>query len=132
MHISLTWGGDTLDLFLVHLLSKYGGAGATAGLRRSQAGQLVQLMDSVYVARQRGLIMAAGDFNEAYPGYCHGTFKRVTRFGSDSLSVLLPENGPGTYKYRGRWSPIDQVLVLQSLAQGSDSCQHLTPASLID
>ena len=118
MHISLDWGADTLDLFLVHLLSKYGGAGATAFLRSCQTGQLVQFMDSVYAVRQRGLIMTAGDFNETYEGYAMEAM-RSARFGSDSLSVLLPENGPGTYKYRGRWSPIDQVLVLQSLAQGS-------------
>jgi len=118
MHISLTLGGDTLDLFLVHLLSKYGGAGATAVLRSCQTAQLVQFMDSVYAVRQRGLIMAAGDFNETYEGYAMEAM-RSARFGGDSLSVLLPENGHGTYKYRGRWSPIDQVLVLQSLVQGS-------------
>ena len=128
MHISLTWGGDTLDLFLVHLLSKYGGAGATAALRSCQTGQLVQFMDSVYAVRQRGLIMTAGDFNETYEGYAMEAM-RSARFGGDSLSLLLPENGHGTYKYRGRWSPIDQVLVLQSLAQGSVrvSTLHLPP-----
>ncbi len=118
MHISLAWGADTLDLFLVHLLSKYGGAGATAFLRSCQTGQLVQFMDSVYAARQRGLIMTAGDFNETYEGYAMEAL-RAARFGGDSLSVLLPENGSGTYKYKGRWSPIDQVLVLQSMAHGS-------------
>ena len=118
MHISLAWGGDTLDLFLVHLLSKYGGAGATAALRNCQTGQVAELMDSVYAARKRGLIMAVGDFNEEYHGYSMEPL-RVAGFGSDSLSVMLPDDGPGTYKYRGRWSPIDQVLVLKSLAQGS-------------
>ena len=118
MHISLDWGADTLDLFLVHLLSKYGGAGATAFLRSCQTGQLVQLMDSVYAVRQHALLLTAGDFNESYEGYAMEAL-RDARFGGDSLSVLLPENGSGTYKYRGRWSPIDQVLVLQSLAHGS-------------
>ena len=41
MHLMLPWGEDTLDLFLVHLISKYSGAGATAPLRRIQTEQLV-------------------------------------------------------------------------------------------
>ena len=113
MHISLPWQGDTLDLFLLHLLSKYGGAGATAELRKSQASQLVQFMDSVFAGRQQGWIMAAGDFNELYQAYAMEPLRTV-RFGSDSLSLLLPESAYGSYKYRGRWSPIDQLLVQQS------------------
>jgi endonuclease/exonuclease/phosphatase family metal-dependent hydrolase len=110
MHISLNLLGDTLDLFLVHLLSKYGGAGATADLRRAQTGQLVELVDSVYKLRQRGGIMLAGDFNEAYTGYSMEALRNAS-FGGDSLSLLLPENGYESYKYRGNWSPIDQVLI---------------------
>jgi len=66
MHICLKMGGDTLDLFLVHLLSKYGGAGATAELRRVQCGQLAAYMDSVHTKRGEGWMMAVGDFNEVY------------------------------------------------------------------
>ncbi len=118
MHISLSWGRDTLDLFLVHLLSKYGGAGATADLRRCQTEQMVQLMDSVYASREQSLLLAAGDFNDIYHSYSMEPL-RFASFGGDSLLLHLPENGSGTYKYRGRWSPIDQVLVQQSIALGS-------------
>ena len=118
LHVSLCWGGDTLDLFLVHLISKYGGAGATADLRRCQAGQMVQLMDSVYLARQRGWLMAAGDFNEEYQGYAMEPLRQA-RFGGDSLTPVVPDGGKGSYKYRGKWSPIDQVLVVQALKQSS-------------
>lgn len=114
MHISLLWGGDTLDLFLVHLLSKYSGAGATAQLRRIQAEQLVGRMDSVYAARCRGLILAAGDFNDEYGGYSMEPLRKA-RFGGDSLTPLYPDGGSITYKYRGKWSHIDQVLATQSL-----------------
>lgn len=128
MHISLSWGGDTLDLFLVHLLSKYGGAGATADLRRSQTEQMVQLMDSVYGERQHGLLLTAGDFNDVYGGYSMEPLKKV-RFGGDSLTLMLPEDGKGSYKYMGQWSRIDQVLVLQALQQSrlAVSCLHLAP-----
>ena len=82
MHLALPWEGDTLDLFLVHLISKYGGAGATADLRRSQAEQLVRGMDSIRSRRRGGWIMALGDFNDsplraeicAYGAFEKGTF----------------------------------------------------------
>lgn len=118
LHLTLGCRGDTLDLFLVHLVSKYGGAGATADLRRCQAEQLAALVDSVYAGRPCGLILAAGDFNEEYPGYAMEPL-RMARFGTDSLTPLMPLGEQGTYKYRGRWSFIDQVLVLQSLSPGA-------------
>jgi hypothetical protein len=114
LHIAVPWQGDTLDLFLVHLISKYGGAGATAALRREQSSQLVRLMDSVYSVSKEGWILAAGDFNERYQAYSMEPLRKA-RFGGDSLSLLLPLNAYGSYKYLGRWSPIDQVLVLQSI-----------------
>lgn len=114
MHITLCQGSDTLDLFLVHLLSKYSGAGATAQLRRIQAEQLVHFMDSVYAARFEGSILAAGDFNEEYEGYSMEPLRKA-RFGGDSLAPLHLYGGRGTYKYRGKWSQIDQVLATQSL-----------------
>jgi hypothetical protein len=54
--------------------------------------------------------MLAGDFNEAYTGYSMEALRNAS-FGGDSLSLLLPENGYESYKYRGNWSPIDQVLI---------------------
>lgn len=130
VHISLCWGGDTLDLFLVHLLSKYGGAGATADLRKDQAVQMVQLMDSVYAARQHALLISAGDFNDPYQAYAMEPLRKA-RFGGDSLRPVLPENGKGTYKYRGQWSPIDQVLILQAIQHSSIAVSSLQIAPLL-
>ena len=110
LHVSFRWGRDTLDLFLVHLISKYRGAGATAELRRIQAEQLVTCMDSVYHEGGRRLLMAAGDFNEEYEGYSLEPLRTI-RFGAEALSPLKSSGGNGTYKYRGRWSSIDQVLL---------------------
>jgi endonuclease/exonuclease/phosphatase family metal-dependent hydrolase len=110
MHISFRLGSDTLDLFLVHLISKYRGAGATAMLRRMQAEQLVDCMVSVYNKRSRVLLMAAGDFNESYEGYSMEPLKKAV-FGEEALASLKSSGGSGTYKYRGRWSSIDQILL---------------------
>ena len=112
MHVCLTFGkSDTLDLFLVHLVSKYSGAGATAEFRRIQAGQLVHCIDSVHAVRSRSLIMAAGDFNDVPEGYSMKPLRTV-RIGKDSLWRVLPVQPlqqDGTYKYRGTWSHLDQA-----------------------
>jgi len=114
MHLVLCYGADTLDLFLVHLISKYGGSGATAQLRRTQAGQLVNCMDSVNAVRVNGMIMAMGDFNDQLSGFSLEPL-RITRVGGDTLIPVDPDGGEGSYKYRGRWSNIDHVLVSRSL-----------------
>lgn len=110
MHITFCRGSDTLDLFFVHLISKYRGAGATADIRRIQAEKLVYCMDSVYSARSGAWIMAAGDFNEEYNGYSMEPLRKA-RFGTDSLIPLHLSKERGTYKYRGKWSRIDQFLM---------------------
>jgi endonuclease/exonuclease/phosphatase family metal-dependent hydrolase len=116
LHITLCRGIDTMEVFLVHLLSKYGGAGATAQLRKNQAEQLVHCMDSVNTASGHSLIMAAGDFNDEYDGYSMKPL-RSARIGADSLQQLHPVGGRGSYKYRGKWSYIDHVLVTRSFQQ---------------
>jgi hypothetical protein len=115
LHLVLDAGTDTLDLFLVHLLSRYRGAGATADLRRAQAGQLVLLMDSVHRQRMQSRILVAGDFNDAFQAYAMEPL-RTASLGGDSLMSLKPESALGSYKYKGRWSLIDQVLVPQAMS----------------
>jgi hypothetical protein len=112
VHVCLTFGKrDTLDLFLVHLISKYRGAGATAQSRRIQAGYLLHCMDSVRAIRSICAVMAAGDFNDDPESYSMEPL-RLTRIGEDSLSWISPElplQVAGTYKYRARWSHLDQI-----------------------
>ena len=111
LHCWGVWGkGDSLDLFLVHLISKYSGAGATAGFRKRQVSHLVHLVDSVQQLREKSLKVLAGDFNEEMDGYSMEPIrKRVV--GGDSIVRVHPDGHLGSYKYRGRWSQIDQFLV---------------------
>ncbi len=111
LNLCFTWGrADTLDLFLVHLISKYGGAGATAHVRQNQAQWLIHLVDSVHAVRAGTLKVLAGDFNDSYHGYSLEPMLRG-RIGGDSLRFVSLTGGQGSYKYRGRWSQIDQYLV---------------------
>jgi hypothetical protein len=112
MHVCFTFGKrDTLELFLVHLISKYGGAGATAASRRIQAEQLLQCMDSVHNVRPNSTLLAAGDFNDGPESYSLEPL-RSGRIGEDTLRGVAPEpalSSNGTYKYRGIWSHLDQI-----------------------
>jgi hypothetical protein len=130
MHLWFPWEGDTLDLFLVHLMSRYGGAGATANLRRNQSLQLVQLLDSVRSRRAGGLLLVAGDFNAEYPDYTLEPL-RTARFGGDTLVPLIRGGEQGSYKYRGRWSLIDQALVLGAVSPATIQAAPLELSPLL-
>ncbi|MCK5137918.1 MAG: endonuclease [Bacteroidales bacterium] len=111
VHVCGIWGSsDTMDLFLVHFISKFRGAGATAEYRKIQAGYLVHLVDSVRRMRENSLIVLTGDFNEEIDGYSMEPI-RMAGAGGDSIRSINPECSMGSYKYRGQWSRIDQFLV---------------------
>ena len=111
LHLSLTFvRRDTLDLFLVHLVSKYRGAGISAGSRRLQVEHLVHCMDSVQILRAQSKILVLGDFNDGPESYALEPLRSLN-LGEDSLRWLSPKLSlsiGGTYKYRGRWSHLDQ------------------------
>jgi len=102
---------DTVDLFLVHLISKYSGAGATAQFRKNQAMELVGLVDSIHGKRPGSLKVMAGDFNEVWLGYSMEPL-RGSKIGKDSIFSVPLLGGAGSYKYKGSWSFIDQFLVV--------------------
>jgi hypothetical protein len=111
MHVTGTWGRrDTLDLFLVHFISRYRGTGATAGYRREQAARLAAMADSIRLTRPGGLILMAGDFNEPWGGYGMEPLRR-SGTGGDSIICFPREDQGLSYKFRGRWSGIDMFLV---------------------
>ena len=111
LHVWMSVGAkDTMDLFLVHLISKYSGAGATAEARKNQARGLVRLADSIRNRRPHGLIILAGDFNEEYAGYSLEPV-RTSLVGNDSIRKIGLSGGEGTYRYRGTWSHIDQFMI---------------------
>jgi len=112
VHVCFTFGKkDTLDLFLVHLVSKYRGAGLSAESRRKQVEHLLHCMDSVHALRSSGMILAAGDFNDNPQSYSMEPLRRG-RLGKDTLQWVTPELSlslAGTYKYQGTWSYLDQI-----------------------
>jgi hypothetical protein len=108
--VEITWDRDTLDLILVHLISKFSGEGATAISRREQAVQLTRLIDSLHCLHPGRLKVVCGDFNDPVEAYALEPL-RSARFGSDSLVHISLLGAAGSYKYRGSWSWIDHFFL---------------------
>ncbi|MDD2953377.1 MAG: endonuclease [Parabacteroides sp.] len=125
--------GDTLDVFVCHFPSRYGGEKESERDRLDAARTLRESSDSLFMAREKPRILIMGDFNDtpqdrsiaeilaaqaftgntqtadstSYTYYNLFASPRITRF-------------PGSHKYQGEWSQLDQIIVSRGLiTQGS-------------
>jgi endonuclease/exonuclease/phosphatase family metal-dependent hydrolase len=112
IHLTFSWGArDTLDLFLVHLISKYRGEGSTASYRRTQSAWLLQAADSARIMFPGRMVVMAGDFNESWGGYSLAPMI-TDRKGGDTIQCFPDPAAGQSYKYRGSWLGIDMFLVM--------------------
>ena len=97
-------GEDTIHLFLNHWPSRRRGVLAEERAREAILSSLYNSLDSLdRVSVGTAKIVIAGDFN------C--TPDDLNIKGMINLSSVLAEKGEGTYRYRGKWEMIDQVIV---------------------
>lgn len=97
-------GGDTVDVYVIHLPSKRGGGEAQKlSLRICQ--QLKANTDSVCQRRQHPNLLVMGDFN-AEPK--SPQLKLLTQ--NWHLIDRTAKLKPGTYKYQGEWTTLDHIL----------------------
>ena len=109
LHAKGVWGRkDTLELFLVHFISRYRGSGITANYRRRQSACLAGLIDSVLFATPGNLVVAAGDFNDNREAWSMEPLRPGER---ETTFCVIPQGIGASYKYRGAWSGIDLWLV---------------------
>lgn len=117
--------GDILDVFVCHFPSRNEGIKRTRPYRIKCADLLRQKVDSLFRVRQKANIIIMGDFND-YPGdiSLKDTLRaqQLQSVISDSelynlfFDKSLMKNRPiGSYKYRGKWNYIDQLIVSGNL-----------------
>lgn len=134
------WGrivsGDTLDVFVCHFPSRYGGEVASEPDRKDAAATLKAKTDSLFAIRTQAHIVIMGDFNDT------PTDKSVT-----AVLQALPPAAPyepgklynlfyptvtlpceGSHKYQGEWSHLDQFIVSGALLDTLHSV-HVVPHS---
>jgi predicted extracellular nuclease len=109
---------DTLNMIVNHWPSRRGGALAGEDLRKSIAGMVADVCKTINeTSAGNGKILIVGDFNctpddteieMLINSVCSGSVLV-------NLSLKLCENGEGSYRYRGTWEMIDQVIVSGSL-----------------
>lgn len=106
--------GDTVHLVVNHWPSRRGGVLAAEDTRTKIAEMVRKRADSLCAATSgKFRLIITGDFNctPADP-----VIKLLTERGSqlpclENLSAPEAERGKGTYRYRGTWELIDQVLI---------------------
>lgn len=108
--------GDTLDFVLCHFPSKAGGEKKSAPFRMRVAETLRSVCDSILSVRQQPHLIILGDFNdvpESLPlqqGLKAG--KPIESPSSLGLyNLMYGQKDKGTYRYKGQWTTIDQVIV---------------------
>ena len=109
---------DTVHFLVNHWPSRRGGSLAGAEPRKSIAKMVHGVCDSLFrVTSGEAKIIICGDFNSA-----PGDIEIETLMESDlsglkliNLAETLSSKGEGTYRYKGIWEMIDQVIVSQSL-----------------
>lgn len=117
--------GDTLDIFVCHFPSRVEGIKRTRPLRM-QAAELLRLkVDSVMSVRKKANVVIMGDFND-FPKDISMTegIKAQSMDAENQTKQLynlflgIAENKElGTYKYRGKWQLMDQLIVSGNLLQ---------------
>lgn len=143
--------GDRLDIFVCHLPSRYGGEKESQQDRFDAARTLRTLCDSIHALRPAPYILIMGDFNDtpddasireildAHPSpipCLSNPNPMPIETQTDALPFLrlcnlfagMKGSCPGSHKYQGEWSQLDQVIVSSALTDTSAS-MHLVPGS---
>ena len=109
---------DTLHLIVNHWPSRRGGVLAGEDLRIEIAGFVKGLCDSIIVANNgRAKVIICGDFNATPDDRVIKLLSEIEKPGIKliNLSGYATEKGEGTYRYKGIWEMIDQIIVSESL-----------------
>lgn len=127
LHATFLLEGDTLDIFINHWTSKYGGAFETEEIRVYQSYLLSGLVDKILQRRTDPRIIIAGDFNDNSGSR---SIELLTRGGS--ISETFPEPAHGSYKYQGKWDLIDHFFIAGDWTKDACRSSIFTPAYLFE
>ncbi|MDR0349103.1 MAG: endonuclease [Tannerella sp.] len=115
------WGqiitSDTLDVFVCHFPSRWGGEKETEQSRIDAARQLRKICDSLYKTRRTLNLLIMGDFNDTP---LDKSIQEIVKASEPERNLInLCEdaatlNFEGTHKYQGEWIRLDQIMVSQS------------------
>ncbi len=99
---------DTLHVFVCHMPSQLGGP-STTNIRREKAFAVLQTqIDNILMANAQANIIVMGDMNQEPQNNVQGLQNRM---------IDLDAPYPGTHKYNGLWSFLDQFYTAGALTE---------------
>ena len=123
---------DTLNIFVNHWPSRRGGQEKSEPNRIFVAKQLKKAVNRIQTKNSSAKIIIMGDFNdEPTDKAVVETLKADNNRNTDNTKGLynlmydLQTNGEGTYNYRGNWNMLDNIIVSNSLLNGSKGYQTM-------
>lgn len=128
---------DTLDVYVCHWPSRYGGTDETERLRMGAAKVVRESVDSVLAVRRKPYVIIMGDLNEGpddaavrdvLKAHAYASGKNLSDGELVTLMDPLPD---GSYKYQGVWDKYDQFVVSASLMNGL-GCTQLIDAAIMN
>lgn len=109
--------GDTLNVFVVHAPSRFGGERHSRPFRHAVVSRL---QEAVSRLPDGALVVIVGDFND-YADSPSLTFLESHGLHNVSRKARGANGARGTYRYEGRWQSIDHALVSSSLLETVDT-----------
>ena len=120
LHVSgRTNSGDTLNIFVNHWPSRWGGQLESEGNRVFVASVLKQTVDSIFANDKTPNIVIIGDLND-YPDNksLTETLDAKNEYAEPKATELYnlawymqEEKNMGTHKYQGEWGVLDQIII---------------------
>lgn len=120
--------GDTLDVLVCHFPSRYGGEKESERDRFDAARTLRESADSLLRTREKPQILMLGDFNDTPQDRSISKILAAQAFSGDTQDTDTVSHTyynlyaspritqyPGSHKYQGEWSQLDQIIVNREL-----------------
>ena len=127
---------DTLDIYVCHWPSRYGGTDESEPRRICAAGVVRASVDSIFRVRRKPYVIVMGDLNEGPddPAVRIGLKAHPVSEGSDlndrELVTVMDPLDEGSYKYQGLWDKYDQFVISASLLNGL-GCIEMTGVEIM-
>lgn len=128
---------DTLDVYVCHWPSRYGGVNESEKLRICAARTVRESVDSIFNVRRKPYVIIMGDLNDGpddpaiRDGLKAHSFASGEKLKDRELVTLMDPLDDGSYKYEGVWDKYDQFIVSASLLNGL-GCTGVTGAEIMN
>lgn len=114
-----TLGNDSIDLFICHWPSRYGGQEASEYKRLAAAKLLRSKIDSLQAIGRKN-ILVMGDLNDEPHNKSVSEIlnAQVIAENSNDLKNLMLQldANKGSHRYKGQWAYLDQIIISKNLA----------------